>query len=197
MKGETEMNLKKYLSWLAVAFFGIFGFYGLFGGIGSMATGGPANLGDLSSLLSAAAAAGRGGFNVWGLFAMLLGMLLIGFAVLCYLFLCKKENPFILMIGSGSIVALVLLLDVIGIFAGGGSGLDKLVLIALVAVFVYALLLYQQMVAEGKIVRAAKAVAAPQASPEEALKKLASLKEAGLITAEEYEQKRKEYLSKM
>jgi hypothetical protein len=172
------MKAKKYLSLLSVAVFSIFGFYTVFSGIRMMVGFGA-------------------GFNVFGVFALLLGLLLIGFAVLCYLFFYKKENPYYLMGGSAIIIFLVLVLDVVGMFTSGSSGVDQLALLALAAIFIYGLQLYQQMVAEGKIVRPVAGAAAPQASPEEALKKLASLKEAGLITQEEFDQKRKEYISKM
>lgn len=175
------MDYRKYISFLSVFVFSLLGLYTLLSGIEALIR-----------------ANGVGGAIFAGVMGLLVSLMLGAFAVILFFFFYKKENPYVLIFGAGGLGAFLLILDIVSIFLAGFMAAAGVVAVCLCLAFsLYGYMLYKKMVAEGRIVRKAPTPVEAPLTPEEGLKKLAALRDKGLITETEYNQKRQEYLSRL
>lgn len=173
------MDYRRYLSFLSVFVFSLLGLYTLLSGIKALI-------------------AGVGAAVFAGVMGLIVGLMFGAFAVILFFFFYKKENPYVLIFGAGGLGALLFILDIVSIFvAGAVSAAGVLGVMLCLAFSIYGFMLYRKMVSEGRIVRKAPLPAEAPLSPEEGLKKIAALRDKGLITETEYNQKRQEYLGRL
>jgi hypothetical protein len=170
------MDYRRYLGFLSVFVFSLLGLYTLLSGIKALV---------LNAVFP-------------GVMGVIVGLMFGAFAVILFFFFYKKVNPYVLIFGAGGLGAFLLIMDIVYIFVFAATTASGVVAVIICLAFcLYGVMLYRQMVAEGRIVRKAPLPAEAPLTPEEGLKKLAALRDKGLITESEYNQKRQEYLGRL
>ena len=179
------MDRKKLISYFSISAFGALGLAALVAGIMTVVAAGAAGYLGLG-----------GAFIFIGVMNIITGLFLWGFAAVIYFFYLVKEHPYALFFGGGGLGVYLLVFGVIFSVYGAAAVPALAGLLLCDAFAVYGYLLYRKWQEEG-LLKPRQKVVIQAASPAEALKQLANLKDAGVITEEEYQSKRNEILDRV